>query len=317
MIAALAGLAPHLAAVEREMAAALADPEPRVAALIADLGRFHGKMLRPALLLLVAESLGRVGPEHYRLGAALELIHTATLIHDDLIDDGTVRRGVPTAHVRLGNTTAVLLGDYFYTRAFALVADLGDIGRIKRITEVTGVICRGELHQQVVARDTSLSEAEYERIIYAKTACLTELAAEYGALDGDAGQRAAAAEFGRLCGMAFQIADDCLDLAGDALKVGKTLATDLERGRMTLPILRHLAAAPDRAAAERRLLGAVSAEAVESMRAEVVAGGALASALASAHRLAAQARAVLAPLPPGPGRERLAELAEFLVARDH
>jgi octaprenyl-diphosphate synthase len=219
--------------------------------------------------------------------------------------------------VRLGNTTAVLLGDYFYTRAFALVANLGDLGRIRRITEVTGVICRGELHQQCAARDTALTEAEYERIIYAKTACLTELAAEYGALAGSDAQRAAAASYGRLCGMAFQIADDCLDLAGDAHKVGKTLATDLERGRMTLPILRHLAAAADRTAAERRLLAAVSAEAVEAMRAEVVAGGALASATATASDLVAQARAALAPFPPGPGRERLAELAGFLVARDH
>lgn len=318
MIPVLAGIIPHLAEVESAMAAALADDEPKVTALIASLGRFHGKMLRPSLLLLVADCVGGIGPAHHRLGAALELIHTATLIHDDIIDDGETRRGQPTAHVRFGNTTAVLLGDYLYTHGFDVVAAHGDVELMRRLTRVTNIICRGELHQQCAVRDTRLSEDEYRRIIYAKTACLTELAGEFGASGGTAAQRAAAAAFGRACGLAFQIADDCLDLSGDAEKVGKTLATDLERGRITLPIIRHLAlAGTGRAGAERRLLAATTPEAVATVRAELLAGGGVESALATARTLVAEAKTALAPLPPGPARDRLAELADFLVARDH
>ena len=314
MIPAFVGLLPHFAAVENRMAEALASREPRVAGLITDLGHFHGKMLRPALVLLVAETLGDPGALHYTLGAALELIHTATLIHDDLIDDSDTRRGASTAHTRFGNTTSVLLGDYFYTHAFTLVADLDYPELMRRLTRTTNVLCDGELHQQMAARDTSVTEIEYERIIYAKTACLTELAGAFGAAQGSDAQRVAAAAFGRACGMAFQISDDCLDFAGDPEKVGKTLSTDLERGRMTLPVLRWLAGDRTRAA---RLLANTSPAEVAALRAEIAGGPALASALDTARSHIADAKAALAGLPAGPARERLFELADFIVSRDH
>lgn len=318
MIAAAAALAPHLQSVERAMAAALASAEPRVASLVADLGPFHGKMLRPALCLLVAECLGGADARHHALGASLELIHTATLVHDDLIDDGDTRRGRPTAHVSHGNTTAVLLGDFMYTRAFGLVARLGDIELVSRLCAATDTVCEGELHQQCAARDADLSEDEYNRIIYGKTAALTELAGFFGAAAGSEAQRATAAAFGRDLGMAFQVVDDCLDLAGDAQKIGKTLATDLERGRVTLPIIRTLAAAApaERPDLERRLLRAGDPAAVESARRLIIERGGLASARTTARTLADQAKSRLAGLPDSPAREQLADLADFVVARD-
>lgn len=296
------------------MAEALSSPELKVEGLIRDLGSFHGKMLRPALVLLVAEAVAGIDPIHHRLGAALELIHTATLIHDDLIDDADTRRSRPTAHVRFGNTTAVLLGDYFYTHAFHLVARLRDPDLTERLTETTNVICRGELHQQVAARDVRITEDEYNRIIYGKTACLTELAAEFGAARGTLLQRRAAAAFGKACGMAFQVVDDCLDFSEDPEKVGKSLGTDLECGRMTLPVIRLLERAGQRRTEFERLIGSTDGAALLTQ--EIRTGGALEAARSTARQHVDTALLALADLPAGPARDRLADLARFIVARD-
>lgn len=318
MLAVLAGLHAPLAEVEAIMARTLASEETRIAELITRLGSFHGKLLRPSLALLVAEAAGTVSERHLRLGAALELIHTATLIHDDLIDDADVRRGRPTAHTRFGNTTSVLLGDYFYTHAFDLVAQLDEPVLMRLLTRTTNVICSGELHQQMAARDITLTEEEYNRIIHAKTAVLCEVAGAFGAVDATRPQRAAAREYGRLCGMAFQVADDCLDFSGDSEKVGKTLTTDIERGRMTLPIIRALAAShgSEREQLERRLAEACSAADVATVRALVTKAGGVASALDTARRYTGEAQAQLAAFPEGEGRQKLHELAEFIVSRD-
>ncbi len=313
----LQDLLPHLEEVQKHMTVALASDEPKVARLIDDLGTFHGKMLRPALVLMVAEAVGNVSTLHHRIGAALELIHTATLIHDDLIDDANTRRGQPTAHVRYDNTTAVLLGDYFYTHAFNLVADLMNPGVTKRLTATTNIICRGELHQQCVARDVQLSEAEYNKIIYGKTAVLTELAGELGAVEGSAEQRRAAAAYGKAAGMAFQVVDDCLDFSGDPQKVGKTLSTDIERGRLTLPIIRLLEnAGAKRASFERQLQTVSTPEQVAAVRSLVIDSGAVDAALTTARAYVAEAQRQLDAFRDGPARQRLWDLAEFIVARD-
>ncbi|MHC5066979.1 MAG: polyprenyl synthetase family protein [Planctomycetota bacterium] len=317
MLDTLDAVSASLSGVASIMDQALHTDEPRVAELIANLGTFHGKMLRPALLLLTARCIGDERDEHRRLGAALELIHTATLIHDDLIDDGTMRRGQPTAHVRFGTSTAVLLGDYFYTHAFDLVADGNDPWVTKTITRTTNVVCEGELHQMCARRDLELSEAEYERIIYAKTAALCEAACAIGAVDGTDTMRAAAADYGRLCGMAFQIVDDCLDLEGDPEKVGKTLATDIERGRLTLPFIRALAdAGPEREAFGQRLLNVSNSDDVAAIRSEVIERGGVTSAMNTARDYVAQAIAALDALPANQRRDHLRDLAQFIVSRD-
>jgi octaprenyl-diphosphate synthase len=313
-----AGLAADLSAVERVMRDALRTDEPRVASLLEELGDFHGKMLRPALVILTARTLGEVSSEHHTLGAALEMIHTATLIHDDLIDEGDVRRGKPTAHVRFGNPTAVLLGDYFYTRAFDLVARLERPALMSRLTRVTNIVCEGELHQMCARRDLALSEVEYERIIYGKTAALTEIACVCGAVTGGPAIQEAGAAYGRWCGMAFQIVDDCLDLTGDPQKVGKTLATDIEMGRLTLPFIRLLENAPasEQAVLGERLLGVAGPEDVEAVRRLAIERGGVAAAMATAREYAHRAVDALTPLPDNEAKRQLIDLARFIVARE-
>lgn len=319
MLHVLDGVAADLAEVGGIMREALATNEPRVAELLDALDDFHGKMLRPALLMLVARTLGTIEPRHRVMSASLEMIHTATLIHDDMIDEGDIRRGRPTPHVQFGNSTAVLLGDFFYTHAFHLVAAQGDPWTVETMTATTNVVCEGELHQMCARRDLALSEDEYNRIIYAKTAALCETACRLGAVAGDASQRDAAAAYGLACGMAFQIVDDCLDLSGDPQKVGKTLATDIERGRLTLPFLRLLQMTDDaaeRAALGERLLSVNSENDVAAVRELVINGGGVESAMATAREHVATAVAALDGLPAGEHRDTLVQLAEFIVARD-
>jgi len=212
----------------------------------------------------------------------------------------------------------VLLGDFFYTHAFHLVADMGDAWIMRKLTQTTNVICEGELNQMCARRDVTLSEDEYNRIIHAKTAALCETACELGAVEGDERQRAAAAAYGRLCGMAFQIADDCLDLSGDPRKVGKTLSTDIERGRLTLPFLRILATAEgdERRQLGERLLDVRDAEDVDAVRRLVVERGGVESALATARDYVREAQRQLHGLPDNEQRADLHDLAEFIVTRD-
>ncbi len=308
-----------LLAVEAVMNEALQTDEPRVAGLLEELGQFHGKMLRPALVLLVARALGPVTEDHIRLGAALEMIHTATLIHDDMIDEGRTRRGQPTPHVRFGNTTAVLLGDYFYTHAFHIVACMHRPELMQRLSAVTNVICEGELHQMCARRDVALSEEEYNRIIHAKTAALCEVASAFGASNATHDQTQAAADYGKYCGMAFQIVDDCLDLSGDPQKVGKTLATDIECGRLTLPFIHMLAEIKDDAEREalgQRLLSVQSQEDVADVRALVHERGGIESAIATARHYVKQAHQALEIFPDGQDRQVLADVASFIVERE-
>lgn len=318
MLSLLTDLRGDLDHVEGIMADATRSVEPRVTALLCDLGSYHGKMLRPSLQLLVARTLGEPGEDHFRLGAALEMIHAATLVHDDMIDDGEMRRGRPTPHLRFGNSVAVLLGDFFYTRAFDLVAALQDPWVTKTLTATTNVICEGELHQMCARRDSDLREDEYYRIIYAKTAVLCETACVLGMRGASAAMRTAAADFGRECGLAFQIVDDCLDLSADPQKVGKTLATDIEGGRLTLPLIRLLAqaGAGERPALAARLLSVNGPAEVETVRRLAHDRGAVASALATANNHIDRARTALRVLPPGPARDQLDHLAGFIVARE-
>jgi octaprenyl-diphosphate synthase len=195
---------------------------------------------------------------------------------------------------------------------------MGQPELMRRLTATTNIVCRGELHQQCAARDVALSEDEYNRIIYGKTAALTELAGEAGAFTGTPAQRRAAAAYGLACGMAFQIVDDGLDFSGDPRKVGKTLSTDIERGRLTLPLIRLLkrAGEAERPRLEHRLVTVSTPEEVAAIRELVVRSGALEDALATAATHVKEAQRQLEALPEGPARQRLWNLAEFIVARD-
>src|SRR5262249_25288331 len=203
------------------------------------LQHYRGKRLRPALLLLTARACGRVTPAHHTLAAVAEMIHTATLVHDDVLDDAALRRHVQTVNAGWGNQTSILLGDYLFTHAFHLSSTIGDARACELIGEATNRVCEGELHQVCERGNLDLTEAEYLDIIDGKTAELTSCCCRLGALYSGAttGVVEQLSRYGRWLGVAFQIADDLLDLVGEERTTGKSLGTDLDQQKLTLPLI--------------------------------------------------------------------------------
>lgn len=210
--------------------------------------RFRGKQLRPTLLLLTAGATGGVANSHHTLAAVIEMIHVATLLHDDVLDDADVRRHVSTVNSRWNNETSVLFGDYLFTHAFHLAASLDSTDACSRIGAATNRLCEGELTQISHRGNLELDEATYFDIIDGKTAELCAVACELGARYSNADEATvnACESYGRQLGVAFQIADDLLDLVGESRETGKTLGTDLEKQKLTLPVIRLLSTASDK-----------------------------------------------------------------------
>jgi len=207
-----------------------------------------GKLFRPALVLLSGRACGSLGQEHIELAALVELVHTATLLHDDVIDKAGMRRGGPTANVLWGNTAAVLQGDFLLSKAFLAGAKLNIPTATLVLGRTAEKICRGELLQNLRRGDWRIGQRQYLEIIQAKTASLFEAGCYLAALGSGADKKAAdlLAEYGRCVGLAFQITDDILDITGDSSKAGKTLRTDLAQGKLTLPVIHFLrSAGPD------------------------------------------------------------------------
>jgi octaprenyl-diphosphate synthase len=209
--------------------------------LIDHLRHYRGKRLRPALLLLTAKATGRIAQHHHTLAAAVEMIHTATLVHDDVLDEAELRRHVPTVNAGWGNKISILLGDMLFTHAFHLTSTV-DGRACQIIGEATNRVCAGELRQVTERGNLNLTETDYFAIVEGKTAALTECCGRLGALYAGADEEMARklAAFGRNLGLAFQIADDLLDLTGNENTVGKTLGTDLEQQKLTLPLIHCL-----------------------------------------------------------------------------
>jgi octaprenyl-diphosphate synthase len=313
-----APVARDLEEVEAVLARTLATDRPGVGRLIEHLGHYRGKRLRPALLLLTAHACGRVTPAHHTLGAVVEMIHTATLVHDDVLDSASVRRHVATVNALWGNQTSILLGDYLFTHAFHLCSTLGDAGACRLIGEATNRVCAGELHQITQRGNLELTEPEYFDIVEGKTAALTACCCRLGALFSgkppEVVERLAA--YGRGLGIAFQIADDLLDLVGEERTTGKSLGTDLEQQKLTLPLVHLLETAPPELATRvRQILGSPTNHKREALRPILVETGALAYAQRRAEEIATDARADLACLPASPGRMILEILTERVVHR--
>jgi octaprenyl-diphosphate synthase len=282
--------------------------------------RLGGKRLRPALLLLSGLACGSFGPPHILLAAAVEMIHTATLVHDDVLDEATIRRHLDTVNVRWDNETSVLLGDYLFTRALCLSSSLDDVFACRELNNASRVMCEGELRQIESRGDYGLTEEQYYEILRGKTAALTSsccrLGAHYSGADLEVEE--ALAQYGLHLGVAFQIADDLLDVLGDEAEVGKSLGTDLLKQKSTLPVIRLLEQA---APADRdRLIGQLHSSdnhRREMLRPYLENSDAIAYAREKAivfSQLAAQQLDVLAP---SPARDSLAGLAEFVVNRQH
>lgn len=313
-----APIAHDLAEVERILADTLHNRSPRINDLVQHISQYRGKRLRPALLLLVARACGRVSSEHHVLGAVVEMVHTATLVHDDVLDSASVRRHVPTANAVWGNHTSILLGDYLFTHAFHLSATIGDARACRIIGEATNRVCEGELRQGLERGNLNLSEADYYEIIDGKTAALIEACGRLGAMYSGTDDRVTAslAGYGRALGIAFQIADDLLDLVGEERTVGKSLGTDVEQQKMTLPLIHLLRTANGATASRlRQVLSATGNHKRDVLRPLLASSDALDYARQKAEEFARQARAELACLPSSPARDILDTLCARVVHR--
>jgi octaprenyl-diphosphate synthase len=281
-------------------------------------GQLGGKRLRPALLLLVAQAVGQIQPEHHTLAAVVEMIHTATLVHDDVLDEADLRRHLATVNSRWNNETSVLLGDYLFTHAFYLASTLDSTYACRRIGRSTNLVCEGELRQIGHRGNHALPEDEYLEIINGKTAELCACACHLGAKYAQAPEPwiNQLESFGRALGMAFQIADDLLDLIGDESATGKSLGTDLEKCKPTLPLIRVHQLATDQ---ERRDWVALIEGGGPDVRRQVNTWlerfDALAYARQKAGEFASQARDQLQALPPSAAKTVLWNLTDFVVNR--
>jgi octaprenyl-diphosphate synthase len=309
----------ELREVEAILARTLKSRYERIVAIVDHVKHYRGKRLRPALLLLVARACGRVVPAHPILGAVVEMIHTATLVHDDVLDSATVRRHVATVNAEWGVPASILLGDYLFTHAFHLAATTGSADACRLIGDATNRTCEGELCQGLQRGNLELSEEEYLDLIDGKTAdliaCCCRLGALFSGAAADTVERLT--RYGRWLGLAFQVADDLLDLVGEERATGKSLGTDLEQQKMTLPLIRLICTAPARTADRlRQLLTAPGNHKREALRPFLEDSDALAYATRRARDFAARARAELAPLPPSPCRAILDALTDRVVQRE-
>ena len=290
---------------------------PELARYLIDAG---GKRLRPMLTIAAALAAGRPDGTQVNYAAAVEFMHNATLLHDDVVDDSDLRRGRPAARIVWGNPASVLVGDFLLGQAFQMMVEAGRLDALGVLSRAATVIAEGEVFQLSKAGDFSTSEADYMQVIHAKTATLFQAAAEVGAMAGGAGdaQRIALRDYGLELGLAFQIVDDVLDYRGESGAMGKNTGDDLREGKMTLPVILALA---DANPAEREIItGSLGKpDASEAALGQVVAimnrHDALGRSVAKAQARVATARAALAPLPATQMKAILSDIAEFYVSR--
>ena len=275
-----------------------------------------GKRLRPVVVLLAALANGYKGSQHIQMAAVIEFIHTATLLHDDVVDVSALRRGRDTANAQWGNAPSVLVGDFLYSRAFQMLVAIGDMPIMSMMADATNVISEGEVQQMGNAGNSNLTADIYLQVIYRKTAKLFEAAAQTGASLAGVNQ-SAMADYGKHLGLAFQIADDVLDYQGDVDSIGKNVGDDLAEGKMTLPLIYTR----DNSDAEqaRMICQAIETKSAESFNpilALVKAKGGLEYSIGMAQHQAELAKAALAELPESIYKDVMLELADFSVARN-
>ena len=278
-----------------------------------------GKRLRPTLLLLCCGALGFEGAERFNMAAVVEFIHTATLLHDDVVDESTLRRGLPTANAKFGNPASVLIGDFLYSRAFQMMVEVQDMRIMKVLADATNVIAEGEVLQLMNMHNADLSEDGYLQVIRSKTSKLFEASAQVGAIlsGASSAQEAVCAEFGQALGTAFQVIDDVLDYTGDASVMGKNLGDDLREGKATLPLI----LAMQHGTADETNVVRAAIEKGDASQLETVAGivrrtGGLESAMQAAAREIERALALARLLPPGPHTDTLVALASGSLERN-
>ena len=278
-----------------------------------------GKRLRPLLVMLSARALGYNGQSHLDLAAIIEFIHTATLLHDDVVDMSELRRGRPTANANWGNAPSVLVGDFLYSRAFQMMVTIGQMEIMAILSNTTNVISEGEVQQLVNIKDPSVSQENYFEVIYKKTAALFEAACTTACeLAGLPQHRSALAQYGKCLGIAFQLVDDTLDYEGDTEALGKNVGDDLAEGKPTLPLIYTMAnSQPEESALVAEAIRAGSTENLTEIIELVKKRGGLAYTHKQAEFYADQAKAALAELPLNQYTQAMLDLADFAVNRDH
>jgi octaprenyl-diphosphate synthase len=294
-------------------------------ALIQEMGGYiagaGGKRLRPMLLLLAARLAGYVGPRGVRLACVVELLHTATLIHDDVVDQAPLRRGRPSANAQWGDDASVLVGDHLYSKSFAMLVRDNDRAVMETLARSTVSMTEAEVFQLELKRTGVTTEADYLRIITQKTASFMSACCRIGAHLGGvpAGQVDALTQYGLDIGVAFQISDDSLDFVANQDRLGKAIGADLREGKRTLPLIAMLArATPAESERVKSLLKRhdLDGEEIDEIRRYVVDHEGVEYALAQAHEYARSAKAALAAFNPSEERETLALVADFVVDRD-
>ena len=314
-------IAAELAAVERRFHAELESDLRPVNTLVRHVSRFRGKMLRPCLVLLAGRAANPdrdLTDAHVTLATVVEMVHMATLVHDDVLDEAELRRkGATINHLR-GNEAAVMLGDYLISHSYHLCSSLNSQFASRLIARTTNRVCEGELLQIDNRHNLDLDEATYFDIIARKTAALTAACCTLGATvaGADARQVERLETYGLSLGTAFQIQDDILDLVGDPAAVGKTLGSDIEKGKLTLPMIHFLRTAPaEHRTLLRSLLVTRDPDRIDQVRNLILPSGSIGYAREAAARLVRQARVALAELPDSDARQAMETMADFVVAR--
>ncbi len=320
----VATVAEDFAAVDRFILQRLDTQVPLIREVAEYIVKSGGKRLRPLVSLLAARAGGYTGDRHVNVAAIIELLHTSTLLHDDVVDASDLRRGRPTVNAVWGNPAAVLVGDFMISRAYQLTVELHDMRLLEILADGTNVISEGEVLQLLNVRDPDTTEERYLKVIHAKTAKMFESAAEAGAVLGARDEAEATrnrrllGDYAKHVGIAFQLIDDVLDYEGDAAEMGKNVGDDLAEGKPTLPLIYVMRqGAADDAALVRDAIRSGGLDKLDAVIAAVRRSGGLEYTRRMADAQAGQAIALLAGLPPSRYRDALEALAHLAVQRSH
>jgi octaprenyl-diphosphate synthase len=316
-----ATLGPDMEAVSAMIRARMASEHaPRIPEVTAHLIEAGGKRLRPMLVLAAARLCGYTGPYHIHLATTVEFIHTATLLHDDVVDESAQRRGRPTANLLWDNQSSVLVGDYLFARSFQLMTEPGSMRIMEILSNAAATIAEGEVLQLTAARNLATDEAVYFQVVRGKTAALFSAATEVGGVIADAPEDSVRALFayGDALGIAFQIVDDLLDYQGDTAATGKNIGDDFRERKLTLPVIKAVAVADaeERAFWVRTIEKGKQAEGdLEHALSLLHRHGTLEATRSDAIAWAARAKSALDPLPAHEIKDMLVDLADFVVSR--
>lgn len=311
---------PSMQEVESRLYTDLASQQKKMGELILHVSRYKGKRFRPALLLFSGKTCGKITPQHMDLAVVVELVHIATLIHDDIIDEATMRRHVESINSRWGREISILLGDYIWSRGFTILASMDSQLATYIMSQTVNIMCEGELIQLQSRYDLELTEADYLDIIERKTASLCATSCRLGAMFAGANRRLqeALTRYGLKIGMAFQIIDDCLDIVGSEEDMGKSLSSDIQKGKLTLPLIRLVGALPK--ARRESTYAWISQNFNHENRGNVLEllteHDAVEYSINKARSFAQEAKEELSILPDSQHKTALMDLADYVVSRN-